>query len=252
MSKKIDSTEQTPIKKLRQMGLRVSEDAVLTLAQQAQDMPLSFLPALGKLMDLELDERECRNLDTRLRVSKLRSVAPIDKYDWAHPQKIIRALYEHLCECSFIGQHQNVLFRGPCGVGKTTLAKYLGMQALKRGYSVRFDTLAAMLSDLLRQESLPALKRRLNIYSKPALLIIDELGYLPADKNAADMLFNVLSLRHENVATIITTNLSFKQWGILFDGAGCMHALVDRFAEHCHVFNIEGESWRHTHALSKG
>jgi DNA replication protein DnaC len=106
-----------------------------------------------------------------------------------------------------------------------------------------------MLTDLLRRESLPALERCLRQrYLSPHILIIDELGYLPCDSRSADLLYNIISRRHESKATVITTNLAYKQWGTVFPGAACVVALVDRFAEHCHVVDIDADSWRQTHA----
>ena len=134
---------------------------------------------------------------------------------------------------------------GPSGVGKTTLAQNLGLAAIGRGHSVRFSSLAALLTDLLRRESLPALERSLrHRYLAPKLLIVDELGYLPCDSRAADLLYNIISRRHETKSVVITTNLPFKQWGTVFPGAACVAALVDRFAQHCHVIDIDADSWR--------
>lgn len=124
------------------------------------------------------------------------------------------------------------------------LGQNLGLAALNNGHTVRFSTLAAALGDLLKQESLPALERRIKRYTSPSLLIIDELGYLPCDSRSADLLYNIISRRHENRSTVITTNLPFKRWGTVFPGAACVAALVDRFVQHCHVLDIEGESWR--------
>jgi DNA replication protein DnaC len=144
-----------------------------------------------------------------------------------------------------------VLLRGQSGVGKTMLAQCLGQAALERGYTVRFTPLAAALADLLRQESLPAFERRLKRYLYPDLLVLDELGYLPCDTRAADMLYNIVNRRHEHRSTIITTNLAFKQWGTVFPGAACVVALVDRFAQHCHRVEIDADSWREKHSLDR-
>lgn len=172
-----------------------------------------------------------------------------DRFDWAHPRKIDRELIERLVTLDFVGRGENVLLRGQSGVGKTMLAKNLGHAALLAGKTVRFTTLAAALADLLQQESLPAFERRLKRYTRPALLIFDELGYLLCDSRAADILYNIISRRHEQRSTIISTNLAFKQWGNTFPGAACVVALVDRFAQHCHRIEIIGESWRDKHRL---
>ena len=110
---------------------------------------------------------------------------------------------------------------------------------------------AAALADLLQQESLPAFERRIKRYLQPQLLILDELGYLPCDSRAADLLYNVISRRHEHRSTIITTNLAFKQWGTVFPGAACVGALVDRFAQHCHCIDIDADSWRNRHGIER-
>lgn len=129
-------------------------------------------------------------------------------------------------------------------MGKTNLAQALGMAALQQGCTVRFTTLAAALADLSRQESVPALERRLRRYTSVDLLILDELGYLPCDGRSADLLYNIVSRRHEQRSTVITTNLAYKQWSTVFPGAACVAALIDRFAQHCHVVDIDADSWR--------
>jgi DNA replication protein DnaC len=174
-----------------------------------------------------------------------------DRFDWAHPRKIDRELIERLVTLDFVGRGENVLLRGQSGVGKTMLAKNLGHAALLAGKTVRFTTLAAALADLLQQESLPAFERRLKRYTRPALLIFDELGYLLCDSRAADILYNIISRRHEQRSTIISTNLAFKQWGTVFPGAACVVALVDRFAQHCHKVDIDADSWRDPHSFER-
>ncbi len=174
---------------------------------------------------------------------------PIDRFDWAHPRKIDRALLERLLSLDFIAGGENVLLRGPFRVGKTMLAKNLGHAALLAGHTVRFTTLATALADLLRQESVPAFERRLRRYLNPDLLILDELGYLPCDSCGADILYAIVSRRHEDRSIVVTTNLAFKQRVSTFPGAACVAALVDRFAQHCHRADIDADSWRDAHAF---
>jgi DNA replication protein DnaC len=127
------------------------------------------------------------------------------------------------------------------------IAQNLGHAALAAGYTVRFSSLAAALADLLGQESLPAFEHRIRRYVRPDLLVLDELGYIPCDSRAADILYNIISRRHAGRSTIISTNLAFKQWGTVFPGAACVAALVDRFNQHCHKLLITADSWRKTH-----
>lgn len=234
---------------LRSLGFRAPRETLSALLTHATKSRLSPVEVGEQLVALERREREARNLARRTRSATLGAAQALDAFDWSHPRQIDRPLYESLVGLDFIAARQNVLFRGPSGVGKTTLAQNLGYLALARGLSVRFTTLAAAQADLIRQESVPALERRLRRYTAPDILVIDEIGYLPCDNRSADLLYNVIGRRHEKRSTIVTTNLAFKQWGTIFPGAACVVAMVDRFAQHCHVMDIDADSWRQKHAL---
>lgn len=238
---------------LRKIGIRASRDAIESFLVHAAKSKASPAQVTEQLCSLEQRERELRNLARRAKMATLGSPKPLDRFDWNHPRSIDRELYEQLhSSLDFIRRGENILLRGQAGVGKTTLAQNLGLRALERGHTVRFCTLPAALADLLRQESLPATERRLRRYTSPDLLVLDELGYVPCDSRAADLLFHIVSRRHEARAIVITTNLAFKQWGSVFHDASCLGALVDRFAQHCHVIDIDAESWRHKEALKRG
>lgn len=236
---------------LRTLGIRATADALRAFLKHAVHGRLGPVETLEQLAAIERRERERKNLERRTRSAHLDAVAPIDRFEWSHPRKIDRALVETLLRLDFVAHGENVLFRGPSGVGKTMLARCLGQAALEQGCTVRFSTLADFITDLLRQESAPALERRLRRYLAPDLLVLDEVGYLPCDSKAADFLYALVDRRHEQRSTIVTTNLSFKQWGTVFPGAACVVALVDRFAQHCHVVDIDADSWRQKHALTR-
>jgi len=229
---------------LRSLGFRASDEALGALLAHATKTRASPVQLFEELVKLERLVRDERNLARRTRCATLGVFKPLDRFDWSHPRSIDRSLYDELSGLAFVDQRQNVLLRGQSGVGKTTLAQNLGHAALAKGYTVRFTTLAAALGDLMKQESLPALERRLKRYTSPDLLILDEIGYLPCDGRAADLLYNIISRRHEQRSTVITTNLAFKKWGTVFPGAACVAALVDRFVQHLHVVDIDADSWR--------
>ncbi|HBQ14327.1 MAG: IS21-like element helper ATPase IstB [Sandaracinaceae bacterium] len=229
---------------LRRIGLRTTPEAIHALLTHAQKSKMSHGVLVEQLVELELRERDARNLLRRTKAATLGIFKSLDHFEWNHPRQIDRELYEHLLGLDFIENAENVLLRGPAGVGKSTLAQNLGLRALEKGYTVRFSTLNAALADLLRQESLPATERRLKRYVAPDLLVLDELGYVPCDRRAADLLFHIVSRRHEQRSIVITTNLPFKQWGTVFQDASCLGPLVDRFAQDCHVLDIEADSYR--------
>jgi DNA replication protein DnaC len=246
------TTANDPSEVLRALGFRSSAEAIRALIAHATKSKMSPAQALLELGALEKRERDARNLVARTKGATIGPVKPLDRFDWTHPRSIDRELFDELHDTlGFLERGENVLLRGQAGVGKSTLAKHLGLAALAKGHTVRFTTLAAALADLLRRESIPAIERRLRRYTRCELLIIDELGYVPCDSDAADLLFRIVSKRHETQAIVITTNLAYKQWGTVFGDAPCLGALVDRFAQHCHVLDIDADSWRDKERLER-
>jgi DNA replication protein DnaC len=243
------SSDDDLTERLRRLGLRVGRDALAAFLSHVHKSRLGPTETVEQLVDLEERARVAVNLRRRTRFACLGAFKTLDRFDWNHPEKIDRALIERLVELEFVDRGENVLLKGGSGLGKTMIAQNLAQAALTAGFTVRFSTLAAALADLLGQESMPAFERRLRRYTNPDVLLLDELGYLPCDSRAADILYNIISRRHEQRSTIITTNLGFKQWGTTFPGAACVVALVDRFAQHCHRVEILGESWRNKNQL---
>lgn len=201
-------------------------------------------PWVKTLVDLEEAERQRRSLERRLRNARLGRFKLLADFDWNWPKKLDRELVEELLTLRFVEEAANVLIAGPNGVGKTTIAQNIAHQAVLKGFTVRFVTASEMLNDLARQDSATALGRRLGKYTRPAVLAIDELGYLAYDTRHADLLFEVISRRHECKPTIITTNRPFAEWTEVFPNAGCVVALVDRLIQRSEVLTIEAESYR--------
>jgi DNA replication protein DnaC len=129
-------------------------------------------------------------------------------------------------------------------VGKSTIARNIAHQAVLAGHSVLFTNAAAMLNELAAQDGDNALRRRLALYARPRLLVIDEIGYLSYSNRHADLLFEIVSRRYEEKSTIITTNKPFAEWNQVFPNASCVVSLVDRLVHHAEIIPIEGESYR--------
>jgi len=236
------------VDQLTGLGFCTSREQIEALLSHAITSRLSPVQVVEQLAEIERRQREARNLASRTRRATIGKHTTMDRFDWSHPRKINRALCENILALGFASRCENVLFRGPSGVGKTMLAQNTCTAALAAGMTVCFTNVAAALADLLKQESLPAVERRLTRYTNVDLLVCDELGYVPVDTRAVDLFFQIISRRHEKASTIISTNLPFKEWGAVFPGAGCLVPLIDRFTEHLHIVDIEGDSYRQKHS----
>jgi len=199
---------------------------------------------LTPMLQWEEDERAHRSLQRRLRDARLGHFKMLADYDWLWPNRIDRAAVEELMSLAFLTDATNIVFIGPNGVGKSTLAQNIAHQALIAGHSVLFRTASEMLGELAALDSDSALRRRLHHYASPDVLVIDEVGYLSYSNRHADLLFELVSRRYEVRSTIVTTNKPFAQWSEVFPNAACVVSLVDRLLHHSEVISIEGDSWR--------
>ena len=201
-------------------------------------------PWVPTLIDCEEAERGRRSLERRIRTSKVGRFKPVADFDWSWPDKIDRPLIEELMQLGFIEEATNVILAGPNGVGKSTIAQNIAHQALLRGHTVLCTTASAMLNDLDARDTSTALARRLRRYTNPAVLLVDEVGYLSYDSRAADLLFEVVSRRHEQRPIILTTNKPFAEWNEVFPNSSSVTAMVDRLLHRAEIVKIEGESYR--------
>lgn len=196
------------------------------------------------LLAWEEAERARRSQERRLRGARLGRFKSIADFDWNWPSKCNRAALEAQLRLEFMRDAGNAVLMGPNGVGKTTIARNIAHQAVLAGHTVLFTTASDMLNDLAAQDGDAALKRRLNRYVRPTLLLIDEVGYLSYGNRHADLLFEIVSRRYEQKSTLVTTNRPFSEWGQVFPNAPCVVSLIDRLIHHAEIIAIEAESYR--------
>lgn len=209
-------------------------------------------PWLSRVIEIEDTERARRSLKRRLDNSRLGAFKPLADFDWAWPAKCERALIEELCSLAFITEAANVVFVGANGLGKTMLLKNLVHQAVLNGLSARFTLASDMLHDLAAQDSSVALARRLRRYTSPAVLAVDEVGYLSYDARYADLLFEVVTRRYESRRPILlTTNKPFGEWNQVFPNASCVVTLIDRLLHRVEIVALEGKSYRFKEAQER-
>lgn len=201
-------------------------------------------PWLTQLADIEEAERQRRSLERRIHNARIGSFKPLADFDWAWPKQIDREHIEDLFSFQFLRDAANVVLVGPNGIGKSMIAQNLAYQALLAGYAVRFTSASAMLNELAAQDSSRSLQRRLRRYVNPALLVVDEVGYLSYDNRHADLLFEVVTQRYQQRSVVITTNKSFEEWNEVFPNAACVVTLIDRLIHKAEIATIDAESYR--------
>ena len=239
MTNKLTTTNSPSHDPLMERARRLGLYGLLARWQEFGDQP--WVPTL---IECEEMERSRRSLERRIRTSKVGRFKPMADFDWSWPKTIDRPLIEELMQLGFVEEATNVIMAGPNGVGKSTIAQNITHQALLRGHTVLCATASAMLNDLAAQDTSTALARRLRRYVNPVVLLIDEVGYLSYDSRAADLLFEVVSRRHEQRPIILTTNKPFAEWNEVFPNASSVTALVDRLLHHAEIVKIEGDSYR--------
>ncbi|WP_018234466.1 IS21-like element helper ATPase IstB [Thioalkalivibrio thiocyanodenitrificans] len=217
-----------------------------TLAQAAAKTESSYTDYLEQCLKAELEVRQQRSRSVLVKMAGFPAIKLLDEYDFRFavgaPKKQIQAL----SSMAFVERKENIVLLGPSGVGKTHLAIALGYLATQAGLKTRFITAADLLLQLdtaQRQGRLKQVLRR--SVNGPSLLIIDEIGYLPMNRDQANLFFQVITQRYEKGSIILTSNLSFGQWDETFAGNTALTAaMLDRILHHSHVIQIKGDSYR--------
>lgn len=243
----LESTQPTGDldQQLRYLKLSFIAEHYAPLAKQAAHKQWSHVDYLARLLEGETLLRRDRATHNRIRLARFPVIKTLDQFRWDWPSRINRLQVQNLFRLDFLHDKANLIFLGGVGLGKTHLATALGYAACLKGHSVLFATAIDIINTLAAAKSAGRLKEELKKYTKPALLICDELGYLPIDKVGADLLFQVISLRYERGSIIMTSNRAFKDWPKIFNNDSTLTAaILDRLLHHAETVIIEGKSFR--------
>lgn len=210
----------------------------------------SLTESLLELTEKEIEYRNERASQIQITVSAFPYKKGIDDFDFDYQPSINKQEILELNNLGFLSRHENILFVGPSGVGKTHLATSIGITAAKKRYSVYFISCHDLITQLNKAHYENKLEARIKHFCRYELLIIDEIGYLPVDKQGANLFFQLIAKRYEKHSTIITTNQTFNKWGEVFNDSIIANAILDRLLHHSTVINIKGTSYRIKDKLS--
>jgi len=199
---------------------------------------------LLRLCELERIERDRRNMERRIRAAKFPQTKSLDTFDFKAIPSLNKTLVLELARCEWIERRENCIALGPAGTGKTHTALALGLAACQKNYSVLFVTAAALVHELMEARDERRLRLLQRHLAKVDLLIVDELGYVPFTAVGSELLFEVLSRRYEQGATLVTSNLPFDEWTSVFGSERLTGALLDRLTHHVHILEMNGDSYR--------
>jgi DNA replication protein DnaC len=229
---------------LKQLRLPAMHAEFEKLAREAATGNQTYEQYLLHLTELEVSARASNVLAARIKQAAFPAHKDLDTYDFSAMPAVSKPKILELTRGEWIDQRLNVIFVGACGTGKTHLAISLGLAACRQGRRVRFFTAAGLVNRLEEAQKQYQLDRLLNQLDRTDLLICDELGYLSFSRGGAELLFQVFADRYERKSLLITSNLGFSDWGQVFQGERMTAALLDRLTHRCHIFEMNGASYR--------
>lgn len=205
-----------------------------------------------ELLELELREREANRINRMVKTAGFQVIKTLEDFVWNRNIELPSGLtQEYMVELDFLKGRENLIFLGSVGTGKTHLATAIALKACQQGRHVRFFTATSLANLLLERNNKGTLNAFLGSLRKAELLVIDEIGFVPLHKDAAELLFQVISDCYERKSLIITSNLEFSQWNTVFGDNRLTAALIDRLIHHSHIVIFSGESYRLTQSMHR-
>ncbi|QDU63396.1 transposase/IS protein [Planctomycetes bacterium Pan216] len=229
---------------LKALKLPTVHDECERIARRCAADNADHLAFLLQLCELELIERERRAAARRLKAARFPTTKTLEEFDFAARASLNKPLVLELLKGDYLERRENILLIGPSGTGKTHLATALGMAACAQGRKVRFVRVTELLTLLLEARDERQLLRLRQQLAKLDLLILDELGYVPASKAGAELLFDVIATAYERYSLLVTTNLPFEHWTEVLGSERLTGAALDRLTHRCHILETTGESYR--------
>jgi len=236
----------------RQLRLHQVAQELTARLEQAAKKELSYADFLDELLAAEVGAKTQKHHQMRITMARFPFHKSLETFDFKFQPSMDPKLIRELATGRFIEGGDNVLFLGPPGVGKTHLAVALGMKACEQGVRTLFVTATALITTLGKALAEGRLDERLKLLAQPQLLIIDEIGYLPIDRQGANLFFQLVSRRYERGSIILTSNQSLGAWGEVFGDPVIASAILDRLLHHSITVNIKGESFRLKEKLKAG